>query len=99
MASQSLAQVEPLLTRESRALWRAMAACGGDFLPRAGKRPIQVAGVQALDGVGVLVTVRGGPVTRDWVLVQEDGEWRLDLLQTSARRPWQGSAGGVLGQP
>ena len=29
-----------------------------------------------------------GATTREWVVVKEEGEWRLDLMATSARRPW-----------
>jgi hypothetical protein len=91
LASGSPQQVEPLLTQASRPLFRAMVASAGNgkgpFHLRATKTPVQVEGVQTGEA-GIVVSVRAGGPVREWVLVHEDGALRLDLMATSARRPW-----------
>jgi hypothetical protein len=91
LASGSPQQVEPLLTQASRPLFRAMVASAGTgtgpFRLRATKTPVQVVGVQTGES-GIVLSVRAGGPMREWVLVHEDGALRLDLMATSARRPW-----------
>lgn len=91
LASGSPQQVEPLLTQASRPLVRAMVATSragkGPFALRNPVHPTRVLGMQSGEAGLVLSVGAGGPV-REWVLVREDGALRLDLMATSARRPW-----------
>lgn len=57
------------------------------FDAAAPKRSARVLGVQTGEGA-LTVTVESGGVQRDWVLVREDGDLKLDLLATSAHRSW-----------
>lgn len=82
------------LTVASRPLVAAMAGVAvpgqpSPFVAAAGARPLQVHAV-AIEGQRAVVTVRAGQVERQWVLHQEQGAWRLDLFETSLRRPWGG---------
>jgi hypothetical protein len=81
-----------LVTRASRPVVAAAWAAGGPMLAVVPpKVPVAVVGVQRGEASAV-VTVRAGAgagaVQREWVLVPEDGRWRLDLMATSSRRPW-----------
>ncbi len=91
LASGDPGQVERLLSRASRPLHAAMASASVPplraFDAMAPKRPAKVVGVQQGEGT-IVVTVEAGGIQRDWVLVREDGDLRLDLLATSAHRAW-----------
>jgi hypothetical protein len=81
-----------LVTRASRPVVAAAWAAGGSMLAvTPPKTPVAVVAVQPGE-VSAVVTLRAGvgadAVQREWVLVQEDGRWRLDLMATSSRRPW-----------
>ncbi len=84
-----VAAVERLLTAPSRPLWRALRIARGDRgvgLGLAGQPPV-VRNV-APQGSRLVLTVHAGTVERDWVLVNEGDRYRLDLNETSIRRPW-----------
>jgi hypothetical protein len=91
IASGQVDQVERLLTRESRPLFLAMTATSarrdGPFALLTPKQTVRTLGVQRGEN-GVLLSVQVGSEVRDWVLVEEGGDYRLDLMATSARRPW-----------
>lgn len=91
LATRSPHQVEVLLSRASRPLYRAMVASSqrpdGPFQPLPVRQPVRLTNVQHKDG-DVVLTVRSGDTQRDWALVDEEGAWRLDLLKTSAWRPY-----------
>ncbi len=91
LASGSPTAIEPLLTQASRPHFRAMVASssrkGGPFSLGPVRAPSAIVKVQAGEG-GTVLSVRAAGVTRDWVLVHEEGALRLDLMATSARRPW-----------
>jgi hypothetical protein len=91
LASGQVEQVERLLSRESRPLFRAMTATSarrdGPFALLTPKQTVRTLGIQRGES-GVLLSVQVGSEVRDWVLVDEGGDYRLDLMATSARRPW-----------
>ena len=91
LASRDPAAVEHLLSRASRPVHAAMASSSQSplraFDTVGPARPVRVVSVQQGEGSTVL-TVQAGGVQRDWVLVREDGDLRLDLLATSAHRSW-----------
>lgn len=91
----------PLVSASSRPLVAAMLATGAkDLVPATQRHALEVVSMQPDDalepGKGYILQVRaaGDPASpqRDWVLVAEDGGFRLDLQATSLRRPW-GRAG------
>ncbi len=91
----------PLLTRNSRAAVEALGQATGEganpFTPRAGAAPTKVLGMRAFQDGLLLQVTRGGASRPDplsdaaqaseWVLRNEDGAWRLDLIATASRRP------------
>jgi hypothetical protein len=101
LATGQAEQVLPLITAASRPLVGALLAAGpAELRAQAMRTPLEVVDIRPDDaadaGMGFLLQVRpqGQPagITRDWVILQEDGQWRLDLAATALRRPW-GSAG------
>ena len=91
--SEAVAQ---FLTVGSRPLFRALCAVRGTAKnspaalgPRS--RPTKLVNVQGGENTFIL-TVSAGPLQRDWVLVKEEGEFRLDLFATASRRPWDAAA-------
>ena len=81
--------VMPLLTVASRPLVGALVQVRG----KAGaglKVPRTRAAVKSLSqqGTRLVLQVQADGLERDWMLVQEGGNWRLDLLETAVRRPW-----------
>ena len=91
------AAVLALIDRNNRPLVQAMlqvpADARGQRFFRAlgqGAQAPQVVKVDAGE-VGLTLSVRapGDPTrTREWALVREDGDWRLDFSATAARRSW-----------
>lgn len=81
--------VERLLTPASRPLWRALRTARGDAGVGLGltASPPELLGV-APQGSRLVLSVRSAGVERDWVLVSDGGRYRLDLNETSIRRPW-----------
>jgi hypothetical protein len=96
-AGQGLEGILPLLTRSSRAAVEALGQSKGaqpnPFLPSKVAQPTKVLAVRAIEGGVVLQVSTSDPDTpgdsrkSEWVLRQEDGGWRLDVLATANRRP------------
>lgn len=86
VASGDLAQVLPMLTADSRSLVQALQTGGAKpFALPAKVGPTQVVERRRVQR-GLLLRVRSGERTASWILVQEGGGWRLDLLATASRR-------------
>ena len=89
LATGQLSAVLPLLTTASRPLLaalvqaRGLAQCG---LTMSGKAS-ELQG-EAAQGSRRVLQMQADGLSRDWVLVHEGGAWRLDLLETAVRRPW-----------
>lgn len=78
-----------MLTQTSRPLWRALRTARGDAgvgLGTTAKAP-ELLGVSP-NGSRIVLNVRSAGIERDWVLVSDGGHYRLDLNETSIRRPW-----------
>ena len=62
---------------------------GSVFLPRGGQATevVSVRTVRSGGRTAVVLEVRAGEGSQEWVLRQEDGGWRLDLLSTADRLP------------
>ncbi|MCO4761982.1 MAG: hypothetical protein KC502_10795 [Myxococcales bacterium] len=89
LATGKLDDVLPLLTENSRSAVGAMRLAKGEganpFLPVAGGKATELLSLRTVQE-GVLAKVKCGDKTAQWVLRQEHGKWRLDLLATSNRR-------------
>lgn len=88
---RDLDAVHQLVTRASLpavdVLWRAGQAQGSPLRLRADAPYLAVKAVRT-QGVRQIATVAQGAAEREWVLIAEDGRWRLDLFETALRRPW-----------
>ncbi len=96
LASGDAERVAPLLTAESRPVFRALVATGGasdalkdPFKPRKPQQSARVGRVVPIDD-GVMIDVHIGEQRREWLLTRVGGRYRLDLLATATRRPWGG---------
>lgn len=95
VASGEPARVRPLLTRASRPIFDTLIAAqradgapaDGPFDPRPMKQPTRLVDSRPMRG-GVVVTVQADGQRSEWVLLEEGGQLRLDLLGTSDRRGW-----------
>lgn len=89
LASGDLAEVLPLLTADSRPLVTALLASRGAAAIGLGAhvKPTQLLAIQP-QGTRLVLQVKAGGENRDWVLLEENGAWRLDLAETMVRRPW-----------
>ena len=91
------AAVLGLIDHNNRPLVQAMLQVPADARGRRffralgqGAQPPRVVKVDAGEA-GLTLTVRAesdATRTREWVLVREGGDWRLDLSATAARRSW-----------
>ncbi|MBI5607933.1 MAG: hypothetical protein HY902_03540 [Deltaproteobacteria bacterium] len=92
---RDLEAVHRLVTRASvpavDVLWRAGDAQSSPLRLPAQAPNVTVKAVRS-QGVRQIATVARGSVEREWVLLEEDGRWRLDLFETALRRPWSSSA-------
>ena len=94
LASGDGDSIGALLTAATRPIVRAAMATAPAASPlatRAPQQPTEVVAVRA-GTASVVLDVRAGRETRQWVLVREEGAWRLDLMATSSQRPWERAA-------
>lgn len=93
LAADDLEDVANLCSRASRplvrAVWLATPGPTSPFRLKPGAKSATVVSVRQ-QGTRQVAVVRAASVEREWVFVQEDGQWRLDLLETAMRRPWNG---------
>ena len=94
LAGGEAERITPLLTAESRPVFRALIATGSassslpnPFLPKAPESSARVGRVVPIDN-GVMIDVHVGDERREWLLTRVGGRYRLDLLSTATRRPW-----------
>ena len=94
LAARDLQRLDDAVTAESRPLLAAMNAAAVDsrspLLAHPPRRPTRIVAVTpAGDGV-VALDLEDDRGRTEWVVRQEDGRWRLDLVATANRRPFLG---------
>lgn len=89
LQSGRVSEALPLVTVASRPYLLALAAARGPGVIGFGPLP-QPSAIRKITAQGsrLVLEVAAGNTAREWVLVNEDGQWRIDLLETSVRRPW-----------
>ena len=94
LATGDARAVAALVTAATRPIVRAAMATAPAGSPLKLTAPGQRTEVVAVrtGTASAVLDVRAGAETRQWVLVREDGAWRLDLMATSSRRPWERAA-------
>ncbi len=94
---RDLQAVHQLVTRASLpavdVLWRAGERENSPLRLKAEAPVLSIRSVRS-QGVRQIATVAQGPTEREWVLIEEDGRWRLDLFETALRRPWNDPSRG-----
>ncbi len=94
---RDLDAVHHLVSKASQAaidvLWRAGESEKSPFHLASTAPKLEVRSMRS-QGLRQVVTVAQGKTEREWVLVEEDGEWRVDLFETALRRPWNSPTSG-----